>query len=119
MNRKRINKAVREVLTAQSVITPAEVSIAVVGDRKMRLLNNKYRGLDKTTNVLSFSLTEGDKIVTPPAKNGGDSLMRLGDIVISYPQVIRESAKEEVLVDDKIDELVVHSLLHLLGLHHE
>ena len=113
LNRKRVKKAVSEILSMQSVTSPVEVSIAVVGDRKMKALNRKYRNLDKTTNVLSFPQKEGAKINTP------DSITRLGDIVISYPQVITESARDEMLVDDKIEQLLKHSMLHLLGIHHQ
>ena len=112
-NRKRIINAVKNVLKQQSVASPVEVSIAIVGDRKMKTLNKKYRNLDKTTNVLSFPIAEGQPSVLPSDK------IRLGDVVISWPQVIREASKEEVLVDDKIDELVKHGTMHLLGLHHE
>lgn len=117
VNRKKIRAAVIRVLKEQNVTTPAEVSIAVVGDRKMRELNKKYRGLDKTTNVLSFSQNEGEAVVLPPVIKS--VILHLGDIVLAYPEVIKDAARDEVLVDDKVDELVEHSLLHLLGVHHE
>ena len=101
------------MLTAGSVTSFVEVSVAIIGDRKMRALNKKYRNLDKTTNVLSFPQKEGQAIKTP------EDISRLGDIVLSYPQVIRESARDEMLVDDKVDELIAHSMKHLLGIHHE
>ena len=113
VNRKRIKTALSNFLTEQRINSPVEVSVAIVGDRKMRQLSKKYKGEDKTRNILSFSLSEGEKIEVPPG------VMRLGDIIISYPVVITEAARDEVLVDDKIDELVVHGLMHLLGLHHE
>jgi len=113
VNRKRIRTALANLLTEQGVNSPVEVSLAIVGDRKMRELSKKYKGEDKTRNILSFSLTEGEKHATP------SDIIRLGDIVISYPVVITEAARDEVLVDDKIDELVVHGMTHLLGLHHE
>lgn len=100
------------MLTATSVTSPVEISVAVVGDRKMKSLNKKYRNLDKTTNVLSFPQAEGQAIKAP------DGASRLGDIVLSYPEVIRESARDEMLVDDKVDSLVEHSMKHLLGIHH-
>lgn len=112
-NRKRISSSVQSLLKEHGVKGPAEVSVAIVGDRKMRSLNKKYRGLDKTTNVLSFSLTEGDNIIVPT------DILRLGDIIVSYPQVIKEAAEEEVMVDDKVEELINHGVLHLLGIHHE
>ncbi len=92
---------------------PAEVSIAIVGDRKMRALSLKYKGEDKTRNVLSFSMSEGESTYLD------SEVLRLGDIAISYPQVIKEASEEEMLVDDKIDELIEHGMLHLLGINHE
>jgi len=112
VNRKRIKATLNSFLRKQGLVGSAEVSIAIVGDRKMRMLNHKHRGIDKTTNVLSFSLVEGESTHIP------DKTLRLGDIIISYPQVIKEAAAEEKMVDDKVDELLMHSALHLLGVHH-
>lgn len=113
VDRKRIKSAVFSVLEEQNVRSPLEVSIAIVGDRKMKILNKKYRQKETTTNILSFPLSEGESTRLPK------DILRLGDIVISYPQVIREAAVEEMLVDDRVEELVKHGMLHLLGLHHE
>lgn len=112
-NRKRIRKTVLDALKGNGVQGPVEVSIALVGDRKMRELSKKYKGEDKTRNILSFSLAEGEPTVLPT------DILRLGDIVISYPEVIREAVRDEVLVDDRINMLVEHGLMHLLGIHHE
>lgn len=113
VNRKRIKKAVSKVLTQHEMKGPAEVSIAIVGDRKMRALSLKYKGEDKTRNILSFSLSEGESTYVP------SEVLKLGDIVISFPQVILEASQEEMLVDDKIDTLIEHGMLHLLGINHE
>lgn len=113
VNRKRIRTALSNLLAQQGIHSPVEVSVAIVGNRKMRQLSKKYKGEDKTRNVLSFSLNEGETV------KGPSDVLRLGDIVISYPVVITEASRDEVLVDDKVDELVVHGLSHLLGLHHE
>ena len=113
VNRKRIKSKIASILEKQAISGPAEVSIAVVGDRKMRELSKKYKGEDKTRNILSFSLTEGETSEMP------SDVLRLGDLVISYPQVIKEASEDEMLVDDKVDELIEHGLMHLLGLHHE
>ncbi len=113
VNRKKIKSAVAYVLEDQQVFTPVEVSIAFVGDRKMRALNKKYRDKDKTTNILEFPLQEGEQTHLP------SDITRLGDIVISYPELIREAAEQEMLVDERVDELVQHGMLHLLGIHHQ
>lgn len=112
VNRKRMKAAVNLVLEEQNVQSPIEVSIAIIGDRKMRALNKKYRDKDKTANILSFPLSEGEQTQLP------SDITRLGDIAISYPELIREAASEEMLVDDRVDMLVQHGMLHLLGLHH-
>ena len=113
VNRKRIKLAISSMLTQQEINSPVEVSVAIIGDRKMRELSKKYKGEDKTRNILSFSQTEGERVTAP---NG---ILRLGDIVLSYPQVINDASEDEMLVDDKVDELVTHGLLHLLGIHHD
>ncbi|HKC14562.1 MAG TPA: rRNA maturation RNase YbeY [Patescibacteria group bacterium] len=122
INRKRIKSVVEKVIVQNEITSPTEVSVAVVGDRKMKELSRKYKGEDKTHNVLSFSQTDGTEAKSSsPAINFPRSaeVLQLGDIVISFPEVIREASAEEVLVDDKVDELVEHGLQHLLGIHHE
>jgi rRNA maturation RNase YbeY len=113
VNRKRIKKVILEVVTEHEIKGPVEVSVAIVGDRKMRSLSKKYKGEDKTRNILSFPLSEGESTYLP------SEILRLGDIVISYPQIIKEASVEEILVDDKIDMLIKHGMLHLLGINHE
>ena len=113
INRKRIKQAVKNVIDKNEITGPVEVSVAIVGDRKMRELSRKYKGEDKTRNILSFSQTEGETIKIP------NDVLRLGDIVLSYPQVINDAVRDEAMVDDKVDELVEHGLMHLLGLHHD
>ena len=113
VNRKRIKSAILSVLEEQQVQSDIEVSIAIVGDRKMKALNKKYRDKDTTTNILSFPLAEGEQAPLPPG------VTRLGDIIISYPVLIKESSEQDMLVDDRVEELVRHGMLHLLGLHHE
>ena len=109
----KIKNRLAAFLKNQGIVSDAEVSVAIVGDRKMRALSKKYKGEDKTRNILSFSLSEGE------STHLGSEVLKLGDIVISYPQIIREASVEEVLVDDKIDTLIEHGMLHLLGINHE
>ena len=113
INRKRIKKVVDSVIAKNEISGPIEVSVAIVGDRKMRELSKQYKGEDKTRNILSFSQTEGESMAMP------NDVLRLGDIVLSFPQVINDAVRDEMLVDDKVDQLVEHGLMHLLGIHHE
>ncbi len=113
VNRKKIKAAVASVLEENQVKSSVEVSIAIVGDRKMTKLNKKYRNKEGTANILSFPLAEGEQTHLPT------DVIRLGDIVISYPMVIKEASEQEMLVDERVDELVQHGMLHLMGLHHD
>ena len=114
VDRKRIRKIIENFLTETKVRGDTEISVSVVGDRQMRMLNLKFRKIDKTTNVLAFPLmheTVKNDFVEPP-----DNILRLGDIILSYPQVINNARDEQKLVDDKIDELIIHGLKNLLGI---
>ena len=117
INRARVRDIIARVLKDKGVKAPVEVSLCVVGDRMMKKMNKTYRQKDETTNVLYFPLTESsrkDHFVDPP-----DDVLYLGDIIISYPFARDEAIDENKMMDDKIDELVEHGLLHLLGYHHE
>lgn len=113
VDRKKIKDAIATALTKQ-VKSDTEVSVSVIGDRQMRTLNKKYRNIDATTDVLSFPLNESSgPFIDPP-----DNILRLGDIMISYPQAVTEASEQNKLVDDVIIELALHGLTHLLGIHH-
>jgi len=89
-NRKLIRLAVEETLKKIGVKSFVQLSVSVAGDRKVRELNRKFRGKDKTTNVLSFPLVARD-----------------------------EAAKDNILVDQRLAQLTVHGVLHLMGFDHE
>ena len=89
----------------------AGISVLLVGDKRMRQLNLTYRGIDRTTDVLSFSQLEGISI------NSGNA--DLGDIVISPAQAARQAADRGVSFDQELALLLVHGLLHLIGYDHE
>jgi probable rRNA maturation factor len=89
----------------------AELSVLFVGDRAMRTLNRRYRGKDKTTDVLSFSMREGRFPDIQPDI--------LGDIVISVPTALCRAVDAGHSLRREIDCLLVHGLAHLLGYDHE
>jgi probable rRNA maturation factor len=117
VNRKIIRKAVDETLNKVGIRSFTQVSVSVVGDRKVRELNRKFRGQDKTTNVLSFPLHEGDTDFDKVGLSGKTT--PLGDVVISYPVARSEAAEQSVLVDHMLGRLTVHGMLHLVGFDHE
>ena len=117
VDRKKIKDAIEGALVGQ-VHRDAEVSVSVVGDRQMKILNKKYRNLDATTDVLSFGLNDPTVKLPEEFIEAPDDVLRLGDIVVSYPQAVDEAREENKLVMDQIILLVLHGLDHLLGKHH-
>lgn len=95
---------------AAALETDTEVSISLVDDLEIRRLNLTYRGIDASTDVLSFSMREGEPV--------GQNHV-LGDIVISVETASRQAGEYNHSLDDEIDELLFHGLLHLLGYDHD
>ncbi len=111
----KIKKRLQEFFSKKGIVSDAEVSIAIVGEDKMLSMGKKYLGDNKLHNVFSFTPDEvKGKFVMPP-----DGVIHLGEIVICYPVVVNEAKKENVLIDEKVYELIEHGAMHLLGFHHE
>jgi probable rRNA maturation factor len=90
-------------------LAPASRSFGVrfCGDREMRRMNRQFRGLDKTTDVLSF-----------PGEEGEDT-EHLGDVLISVPVARSQAAEAHHAPDREIRTLLLHGVLHCLGYDHE
>lgn len=113
-DRKRIKAALEKTLIENGLEDgKILISLSVVGERKIRELEQKYFNRDEVTDVLSFPLEEGEKM-----PDGGDGL-NLGDIVVCYPQAKRQAMQWNRMIDDEIEFLACHGLLHLLGIHHD
>jgi probable rRNA maturation factor len=93
-------------------LAPGEVSVLITDDEMVRRLNREYAGEDTPTDVLAFSLTEGEEFASP------DDVVRLGDVIISYETARRQAAEAGRPVGDEVDHLLVHGILHLLGYDH-
>jgi len=105
------------VSTARNVVNrpSEEVTVRLVTNDEMRSLNQQFRGLDKTTNVLSFQFE------APPGLeiNNDTELAILGDVVIS-PAVVRQQASEQSKPAlAHFAHMTIHGVLHLSGMDHE
>jgi len=105
-------KGYHALLSDRQVLKHLEVGVLLVNDAGMRRLNCLYRGIDRTTDVLSFPLLTNEK-------RPFTSHLLLGDIVISLPQAGRQAAEYEATFYQELSRLLVHGLLHLLGYDHE
>lgn len=123
VNKTAIRAAVSQVLERHRIAGKVELGINIVGDRKMHELNRKYRGVDSTTDILSFAMEDPNPSSLQHIPRIGfiaspDKWLRLGDIVISYPQALEDASMDGISVDEEIRNLVEHGLNHLLGIHH-
>ncbi len=88
-----------------------EISLSFVDDEIIKELNKKYLGKNKPTNVISFSLREGEYNDINP--------QIMGDIIISAETAQRDALNGNLTVSQEIDFLIIHGILHLLGYNHE
>lgn len=88
-----------------------EISLLLLDDRRIREINRRYLDRDRPTNVLSFSLADGEC--------GGINPDVLGDIVVSVETAAAEAEAGGVSFEDTMDYLLIHGFLHLLGYDHE
>ena len=117
--------------------TAGQISLLLTDDAAVRELNRTYRGLDETTDVLSFSPYHsgqwyGDTEPPPEpaaALNGGPSpwpdfilppeeLPPLGEVIISCPQAQRQAAAAQRPLAQELAWLIIHGALHLAGYDH-
>jgi probable rRNA maturation factor len=126
----RVRTLARRALSAALHGSPGSLSVVIADDRSVRALNKWHRGLDETTDVLSFSFshqgayygegaapsewTEDTAFVLPPGE--GESM---GEIVISYPQTLRQAQVQGKAPEEELAFLLSHGILHLLGHDHE
>ena len=114
---------------------PAQVGLVVTDDKTVQELNRQFRGLDEVTDVLSFSAShsghwEGDpqesdeaspesvdseelNFVLPPGEPSP-----LGEVIISFPQTIRQAQERNGPVEQELALLIIHGVLHLVGYDH-
>lgn len=92
-----------------------EVSITLVDNATIHELNREHRGVDRPTDVLSFSQLEGEELASPP--EGGPLL--LGDIVVSLERCREQAEEYGHSYERELGFLIAHGMLHLLGYDHQ
>ena len=120
VNRKIIRKAVLDSFSKNKISQiDCEVSVAVVGKRKMKALCRKYLGDLALHEILTFPLEDVGKAGLSGFISAPDGILRLGDIVLCWPQVLEEASYQDVMVDEQVYFLICHGVDHLLGKHHD
>lgn len=103
---KIVEKSIEAALEEIEFTDDYEVSVSFVGDEEIHELNRDYRGVDRTTDVLSFPMDD-------------EFTNMLGDIVININKVIEQAKEYGHSEKREISYLTVHSSLHLMGFDHE
>lgn len=86
-------------------------TVIFIDDEVMHEMNNRYRGIDRTTDVLSFALNDEED-------NFESDISMLGDIYVSIPKMVSQSLEYGHSEKRELSFLVIHGLLHLLGYDH-
>lgn len=117
VDRSKLRSTVEKVLKNHK-IDNAQVDVSIVGRRKIESLNEERLNHKGITDVLSFPQHERKKLdddfPLPPGMPP-----HLGDIVICYPVAVSTARKFGKMVDDQLCFYLEHSLMHLLGYHHD
>ena len=112
-----IRHTILETLDYEGMENDAEVSVTFVDDEGIRELNNKFRGMDKPTDVLSFPLLDYEGESEEPFFD--ELCHNLGDIVISLERAMAQANEFGHSFEREVAFLTAHSMLHLLGYDHE
>lgn len=117
IDRPKLREHLSEVLRKNRLTEMVEVDVQIVGSRRMSEIHKTYMNIPGPTDVLSFPLNDpGDD---RPFIASPDGILRLGDIVVCYPVAITEALEKQCKVDQQVQFLAEHGLMHLLGFHHE
>ena len=101
------------VLDREDAPASVELSVVIVDVPEMTELNGNYRGKEGPTDVLSFPCDD------PCAVTGPDEPVLLGDVVIAPDVAVNQAATYGHTVEEELNLLLVHGILHLLGYDHE
>ena len=109
----RIRSLALKVLKIENADKNAEVSVLLTDDAQIAELNKQYRDIDGPTDVLSFAFDEGEEDF---GIDEGEHM--LGDVVISMETAEKQAQASQKTLEEEVDMLLVHGILHLLGYDH-
>jgi probable rRNA maturation factor len=114
-----LQKVVENALTAENMPPNVEISLLITDQERMRQLNLEYRGLDRPTDVLSFSMSEAKEGEEPqPFIGPPDGCLHLGEVIVSYPQAVLQAQDQKHSIGQEMAVLITHGVLHILGYDH-
>lgn len=126
IDEKFFQRVAETVLKTIGIKDKTEISLAIVGDGRIRKLNKMYRGRNRVTDVLAFAnksvipylakafprLKKGEDVefIEPP-----NNIKRLGEVIICYPRAKKQAKRLGHSLEKELTILLIHGILHLLG----
>ena len=108
-----------DLVTSVKEAEGGDFSVAFLSDRRMKELNQLFRGKNVTTDVLSFPAEPDELEMLATGSETGPAAAQLGDIVISAEQAARQADENGLSLEHEIKQLMLHGVLHLCGFDHE
>ena len=102
-----IRKVIKTTNTQRNGLT-----IRLSNDKEVKAFNLKWKGINKSTNILSF--LNNDKVFSFE-----NNMIYLGDIIISYDTLLKEVKSKKIDFKDHLSHILIHGILHLKGYTHE
>lgn len=106
---KNVGKNLSKKIIYAGVAQESKIMLTIVGDSEIHVLNREYRGVDKPTDVLSFSYFGEERFP-------GDDVV--GEIVISLPTAKKQAKDHGKTLQEELQFLFIHGLLHVFGFDH-
>lgn len=124
--RELVHETINKCLDYLKCDYECDISLTMVNDDDMRQINKEHRGVDKSTDVLSFPMVEWEypcdygylELSYEMLKNPETGNILLGDIVLSMDKVISQANEYEHSIEREFTFLIAHSMLHLFGYDH-
>ena len=113
LDEDEVRSIAAHVLAAEGVERNVEISLSYVDEDEMHELNRQWRGIDRTTDVLSFECDSAFDEEIP-----ADEILELGDIILAPEVIARQAPGFGNNPADECRLMLVHGLLHLLGYDH-
>jgi probable rRNA maturation factor len=128
-----LKAVVNQTLRKAGITQPVTLTLLITSDETIQALNKQYRQQDKPTDVLSFPLLDkpivnapADQLWMPPEEASetaskqvfvtpSELATNLGDVVISWPTVVRQAAQTDHSPTYELLYLLSHGVLHLIG----
>lgn len=118
LSEQEVTDLIEFVLKAEEAPRNSEVAVLFTTAERVHELNRDYRGIDKTTDVLSFALCEDEEFEELDEDDEFEGECALGDIIVAVSVVEAQAPEYGNSVEDELRLLLVHGTLHLLGYDH-